>query len=174
MASTIYPCGFPDDRERPCSAISLSSSAASQPVMNEACVSDQYYLWRITSRPDSRRWAADCFLCVCVCGYWGNSFIVHLMYVKAGPCLITIVGFVSTPCKPGSDVLMLYGCSLIRKMDGSFDWQIVKAVETRWLEHKYSMQKTPRRLVLNQVWFSRPAPMTCNTVPTPPPAHMAN
>lgn len=36
-------------RERPCSAISRGSSAASQPVMNEACVRDQYYLWGITT-----------------------------------------------------------------------------------------------------------------------------
>ncbi len=55
-------------RERPCSAISLSSSAASQPVMNEPCISDQYYLRGITSRLDSHTTTAHCSLChVCLC-----------------------------------------------------------------------------------------------------------
>lgn len=48
------------ERKTPLSK-SLSSSAAGQPVMNEACVSDQYY--------HQKAWQPhmSCFLCICVC-----------------------------------------------------------------------------------------------------------
>ena len=88
MGSYSLPLWFWGDRERPCSAISPSSSAASQPVMNEARVSDQYYLWGITGRPDSHTWAGSCSLCMCasvhawVTHSWCGSCIRGLLLVS--------------------------------------------------------------------------------------------
>lgn len=78
-------------REKPCSAISLSSSAASQPVMNEACISDQYYLWGITGRPDSHTSHSLLSASACVDAGVTRFWSIHIIYMRQ---LFLVFGFV--------------------------------------------------------------------------------